>query len=308
MMKKCRFYIYLVILLAANVSLFYFCYPYLRWKYNDIAKRFDALDVKIFVTYYKPFRIPDKGHILQPIQVGRAIEKDPFMGGQLSDEDVEWLHKRMIGDNTGENISEKNRSFDVLTAYYWVWKNYRKIGNPKYIGFFAHRKLLELGASEYQKFSIYAPDYGYTARGLKALLKKHRIIAHRSKPWYGSVYNHYRYDHHVEDIDMMIEIIRRDYPEMVGAMMNVLHAQNQPYAIWNFWMMEKELAFDYFQKLFHIMFEIEDRRGAVIAQYNLYQRRVFGYLAERFYAIWLEYQMKDNGLDPLFVPVLLVVK
>ena len=29
----------------------------------------------------------------------------------------------MLGDNTGDNISEKNRTFCELTTQYWAWKN-----------------------------------------------------------------------------------------------------------------------------------------------------------------------------------------
>ena len=39
----------------------------------------------------------------------------------------------MIGDDTGDNISDKNREYCELTGIYWIWKNYDKLGNPDYI-------------------------------------------------------------------------------------------------------------------------------------------------------------------------------
>lgn len=41
----------------------------------------------------------------------------------------------MIGDDTGDNISDKNREYCELTGIYWTWKNYDKLENPDYIGF-----------------------------------------------------------------------------------------------------------------------------------------------------------------------------
>ena len=137
------------IFLMANVffvhlALFKHCDAYYS-TVKKVAKKFDRPQIKIFITYYKPYRLPSTKSILVPIQVGRDVEHEPFMKGQLSDGDIAWLHSRMIGDNTGDNISAKNRSFDVLTAYYWVWKHYKEIGNPRYIGFFCTSKRSQPG-------------------------------------------------------------------------------------------------------------------------------------------------------------------
>lgn len=44
----------------------------------------------------------------QPVQVGRAISQTelPFA----------------VGDDTGDNISDRNRHYCELTAHYWAWK------------------------------------------------------------------------------------------------------------------------------------------------------------------------------------------
>lgn len=305
-MKKWVFYIGVIILLGVNLWLLRQSYPYFKEYGGTVLDKIHSSEVKIFVTYHKPYQLPAEGKVLQPIQVGRAVEKEPFDGGQLSDEDIEWLHKWMIGDDTGENISKKNRAYDVLTAYYWVWKHYNEIGNPKYIGFLAHRKFLSAN-DENLKFNRYAVDFGYKEQQLKALLKKHKIITHWWIPYYNgapvSVYEDYSNHHYIQDLDAMIALIRKHYPEMTDAMQNVLMTVDKPCSIWNFWIMEKNLAFDYFEKLFYIMFELEKERGTEIAKYDLSERRTFGYLAERFFAIWVEYQTKLRKADPLFADV-----
>ena len=46
-----------------------------------------------------------------------------------------------IKDNSGENISEKNKYYGEYTFHYWLWKNYLdKIPENTWIGFCAYRR------------------------------------------------------------------------------------------------------------------------------------------------------------------------
>jgi len=102
--------------------------------------------IKILVTFHKPYKII-KNEFLLPIHVGREIAFKKNKDGVISQKDYKWLIKNTIGDNTGENISELNRDYCELTAIYWAWKNYDKIGNPDYIGLFHYRTFLDLDFS-----------------------------------------------------------------------------------------------------------------------------------------------------------------
>ena len=275
---------------------------------QNVSDYFCSAKVKIFMTYYKPFQLPKKGKIIQPIQVGRAIEKEPFIGGGLSEEDVSWLHENMLGDDTGDNISAKNRSFDVLTAYYWVWKHYKEIGNPEYIGFFAHSKILIVTPTQMRKYNRHIADFGIDEKRLVKLLKEHKVITWAWTPYFvrdgknisTTTYENYKAYHKIEDLEQMINLVRKKYPNMTEAMNKVLY-DVKPQPIWNYWIMEKELAFDYFEKLFDIMFELEKDIGSDVQKRDFYQRRAFGLLAERFFAFWLEYQIQIGMASPLIV-------
>lgn len=229
------------------------------------------------------------------------MEHEPFVKGHLKHEDIVWFHKNMIGDDTGDNISAKNRTFDVLTAYYWVWKHYEEIGNPRYIGFFAHRKGLRFEAP----FGLYDEDYGLDEKEIIEMLEKHGVATwmrqvfsnKNGKEDPSSIYEEYKKLHNIDDLDKMMQIIEKKYPEMYKVANEVLYGHD-PQGAWNYFVMKKELAFDYFEKLFDVMFELERVLGSGVNKRGLYQRRVYGFLAERFFAIWLRWQYRQGKVDP----------
>lgn len=112
-------------------------------KYDYLNKNSQNPLIKILVSYIKPSFL-FKSDILTPIHLGRAIERESSKDGVISDEDINWLHENCIGDDDFEgNISHVNRRVGFLTGTYWAWKNYEKLGNPKYFGSFGYRKLFE---------------------------------------------------------------------------------------------------------------------------------------------------------------------
>ncbi len=107
--------------------------------------------IKILVCYYKK-DILFKNDILCPIHCGRAVAKQASKDGVLDSEEYQWMLDNMIGDDTGDNISNLNREVNEMTAIYWAWKNYDKLGNPDYIGLCHYRRLFNF--ANHIKFSI----------------------------------------------------------------------------------------------------------------------------------------------------------
>ena len=91
---------------------------------------------KIFIPYNKRSCL-FKSDFIVPIHVGRELSKL-----NNSNADQEWLFSNMIGDDSGENLSSLNPFYNELTAIYWVWKNYNKIGAPDFVGFQHYRRFL----------------------------------------------------------------------------------------------------------------------------------------------------------------------
>lgn len=148
-------------------------------KFSFKAKN-NKLNIKILVCYHKKDKL-FKNDIFVPIHCGRAIAQKESKDGRITEEDYKWLLNNMIGDNTGENISELNRDFNEMTAIYWAWKNYDKLGNPDYIGL-----------NHYRRFFM------ASNRKIKSLLNKYDFISSEYQIFNNSnMYEQWR-DAHIE--------------------------------------------------------------------------------------------------------------
>ena len=82
--------------------------------------------IKILVAAHKADPNIRQDEVYMPIHVGKSLHPELDLGFQ--------------GDNTGDNISEKNGSYCELTALYWAWKNLKDveiIGLAHYRRYFA---------------------------------------------------------------------------------------------------------------------------------------------------------------------------
>ncbi|EAQ58275.1 putative glycosyl transferase [Campylobacter jejuni subsp. jejuni 260.94] len=73
--------------------------------------------------------------------VGKKIFLSNSKDGFVDKRYFYWMNENTIGDDTGDNISDKNRFINEFSAIYWAWKNYNQLENPDYIGFMHYRRL-----------------------------------------------------------------------------------------------------------------------------------------------------------------------
>lgn len=142
------------------------------------------MNIKIAIAYHKPATIL-KGENIFPLHVGKAIS-DVDLGIQ--------------GDNTGDNISEKNPLYCELTGIYWLWKN----TTADYKGLMHYRRIFTL-----QK------DYTYKNVILKAKIALRSLLSvFRPLNSYGMRIEYFagtedNYRQHAEIFDNKIEKILR---------------------------------------------------------------------------------------------------
>ena len=134
--------------------------------------------------------------------MGAALNNERFVG--------------MLADDTGENISNLNKSYCELTAQYWVWKNLKS----DIVGFFHYRRYLKLvpvnkfGLPYIVKRLPVLQDLlncGYDKKHIANIFNECDIIVPLPERFYVSVYDQYinSKDHYQKDIDQVIDIINK---------------------------------------------------------------------------------------------------
>ncbi|MDO4921918.1 MAG: DUF4422 domain-containing protein [Phascolarctobacterium sp.] len=236
------------------------------------------MDIKILVATHKAYWTPDDDVYL-PLHVGRESKSD--LG--------------FTGDNTGENISCKNANYCELTGLYWAWKNLQcdYIGLCHYRRYFAKSRYS--GNIESKRKAIFhKEDY-------EVLLTKYDVILPQQRNYYiETVRSQYEHAHNKRDLDEAERVIAEKYSEYSEAFAKVM--QRRKLHILNMFVMKKALFDEYCTWLFDILFELEKRID--ISSYNQYEARVFGFLSERLFNVWLEKQQ----LKIVEIPVVFMEK
>lgn len=229
------------------------------------------VDIKLFVCCHQPMPIP-KHSLLVPVQVGAALTDKLFPG--------------FLYDNTGENISQKNRSYCELTAQYWAWKNIE----ADYYGFFHYRRYLYPNLSAKRPYHIakepslsLLEGLGYD--GFSELIQGYDLIAPMAEDMHISVREHYAdsQGHHKKDLELAVQLVRERCPEMEAAINTYLTGTTSYFG--NIYIMQREVFRDYCAWLFPILEEFDQR--ADTSNYTSQEKRVDGYIAERLFGIYL---------------------
>ena len=197
-------------------------------------------NIKLLVAMHKAYCLPEDA-VYAPIQVGGV--HIPGMENALR-------------DDTGENISNKNRSYCELTALYWGWK-------------------------------ILQADYLGIASGdeIHAALEKAPVVLPKKRNyWIETTYTQYIHAHHKEDLDAVQSILAEKYAAYLPAYAAVMGRTSGHR--FNMFVMRRDILDAYCTWLFDVLAEAEKRIDA--DRYDAYNGRVYGFLAERLLDVWME--------------------
>ncbi len=217
--------------------------------------------MEIYVATQKPiaFNLPD---IYKPIFVGAAI-KD------------EKEYYNYIADNKGDNISYKNKTYCELTALYWLWKN----STSDIVGLAHYRRYLSCCALTSNPMKI-AKESDYCG-----LFKKYELILPRKRCLWGSVEQQYANGQHLKDYILCGEIIKEMYPDYYKDFVAI--SKTDSIYICNMFVGYRTIISDYCEWLFSILFELEKKVD--ISDYSVSEKRIFGYLSERLFNVWIKH-------------------
>ena len=270
--------------------------------------------IKILVGYHKP-AVLLQSEILTPIHLGRALATEASKDGQMSKADYQWMLDNMIGDDTGDNISNLNREFCELTGIYWAWKNYDKLGNPDYIGFMHYCRHFHFKANQHEYLEKnywytsyitkeYMENAGLNDENIKKILKKYDAIFPCPVKHNFSVITEFynlakALDLNHEYFDNFIEIAKKMNPCLKIAIEKYL---SKKYEIsCNMFVMKKELFFDYVKMLFPTIFFMHEKIN--YSELSLNGKRVLAYSAEKLLASYAtlikEANMYNIGMLPI---------
>ncbi len=249
--------------------------------------------VKLLICYHKKAPL-FKDNILTPIHVGRALAKQKL---DHTSENYTWLMDNLIGDDTGDNISDKNSYYNEMTAIYWAWKNYEELGNPDYIGLMHYRRhfILDPDALDVMNVRNFDPDtyydiLNYSEEKMERLVEGCDFLPHIGKV--NNIYKHYTENQRYADIDLANEIILEKYPEYESTMKKYYAGNESNFC--NMCIFKKELFFDYCEWIFSILEEFEKR-------VDMSEKRFF--ISERLTGLYIAHLMEDSALTYKKLPI-----
>ncbi|MBQ3260342.1 MAG: DUF4422 domain-containing protein [Alistipes sp.] len=202
-----------------------------------------------------------------PIQVGKAISS---------------VDLGFTGDDTGDNISDKNRSFCELTAHYWAWKN---LGEAEYVGLSHYRRYFDFGNEPGNVHIVRTESFfseEHPLPDMDEVFKECDIVLSKPRVQTRNIYTEYARSHRGEDILTVREIVAERSPEYLDAFDKIFF-ENNLLARFNMFVMRRKDFEEYSEWLFDTLFEAERR---IEVPKDPVQGRIFGYISERLLMVY----------------------
>ena len=203
----------------------------------------------IIIAAHKPYELPADSLYL-PVQAGAAC------------------HPRLAytGDDTGDEISEKNGLYCELTALYWGWKNLDADA---------------LGLCHYRRyFKEPGKKQPLTEKTLERLLAEAPVILPKKRNyWIETGESQFAHAHGAESLAVLRNVLRERCPDYLPAFDRSM-AKTSGHRF-NMAVMKKEQLDAWCSWLFGVLFETEKRMENPAP-------RIMGFLSERLMDAWIE--------------------
>ena len=234
---------------------------------------------------------PLDDEILLPIQVGKS----------LTDTDLHIQSDNEVNGEPCDNISDKNASYNEMTALYWAWKNLKKLyPDVKYVGLFHYRRFLAFDESKYfdpfiLKLESEIKNYKVNSAKVIKILESGKVILSKAYAFPFSVAMQYFSFGFSEDYRSVKEIIREKFPEYYDAFIEVMEKNNKLHA-YNMFIMKYEDFTKYCEWIFEALALIEPYTNR---NYSAWQRRLF--MSERLLHVYVhKHRMKIKTFNMYF--------
>lgn len=184
----------------------------------------------------------------------------------------------VIYDDWGDNISEKNENFCELTGMYWIWKNC----SDEYKGIAHYRRFFCRSLNKTKML---------TEKEILHKLQNHQMIVPFRRNLKMSVEKEYcnvsGFEKDLNEVRNIMEVLYPEYVEKYDEVMN-----GNTTFFFNMLIASSKVFNDYCEWLFSILFELEKRVD--LNEYNEYQKRIYGFIAERLLTVYIDYNSIDT--------------
>lgn len=245
-----------------------------------MSKLLNWSNLTIFVVTHKLFKLPIDDDFYLPIQVG-IRETLPY-----------------LSENQLDNIAHKNRHYCELSVLYFLWKNVDcpTVGLVHYRRYFGLKNPFLVRFSKKMQYVLGLKKEPFTSRyhllpknELNDLLKTSDMIVSNAVMLDKSVKENYAEHHHLKDWIVVQDVITQKYPDYLPAFHQV--SNGNVFYPYNMFIGKKHIVDQYCQWLFDILFTAESLID--YTEYDSYNQRVFGFLAERLFTVWIVHHYQD---------------
>lgn len=226
----------------------------------------------------------------------------------------------MLGDDTGENISERRNTFNELTVQYWAWKNQDAdyYGLCHYRRYFAFKwnpsaprndenHLEAKTISDASKFGLLDERLmRKTIENYDLIVDEPLDITKKITPSGSpkeSILEHWRahdgFLTRMEYIYKLLNIMERKYPAIYQHAMDYLNGSR--YIAFNCYIMKKALYEEFCKYEFDLLFELG--RNISGEHDSVWIERWGGYMGEILFGIFCSYMIQKKGARVKYLPL-----
>jgi hypothetical protein len=208
--------------------------------------------------------------IFMPVQGGKAIAT---------------VDLGIQGDDTGENISDKNARYAELTVLYWAWKNQEKVN---YIGLCHYRRYFKFSPLPFWWLKIMTVDKFLSAKDTQFNPNKHLgkydIILAKPNFWSYPIHLNVTARICFYDYILLKEIINNSFHDYYDSFCYIMYHNNK-FHPGNMFITKWEIFDNYCSWLFAVLGELE-KVSLNTANFTS-ERRDFGVLGEFLLSVYV---------------------
>ena len=207
-------------------------------------------------------------------------ERQIYAGAVFAENSPDLLPENALRDDTGDNISAKNKQFCELTALYWLWK---------------HAGEDIIGLAHYRRHFLLPQDW-------KERMLNNQINVILPTPLYvaPSVEENFKSRHDPSDWEFMMQYLKNNHPEDFQSANKFF--KGNLYSPCNMFVMKREVLDALCTWLFPILFQVANHGGQ---KEDSYLNRYPGFISERLISLFFEINRSRFNLvyaDKNFLP------